>query len=495
MQPSAKSLPPEPTANHTARWFVLVGVGLGGLMGTIDSSIVNISLPTLEKYFSANLATVEWVILGYALIMTALTLGAARLGDILDKKKLYLAGLALFTSGSLLCAASPSIYWLIGARIVQGLGAALTSSLGFAIITQVFPPQARGKAFGIMGSIMAVGIASGPPLGGLIIGALSWHWVFLVNVPIGLISLAFVTRFVPKLPAPNAQQRFDLPGALIMFFTLGAYALAMTLGQDRGFSDPYVLALLGVGLAGVIVFIVVERRLADPMIDFHIFRSFLFDLNLIMGFLVSSVLAGLFILPYYLEQVKNFSPLWVGLLMMIDPLGLAIVAPISGSLSDRFGSRITSIIGLMVVCFGCLTLGALGMDTTPVGFVLHMIPIGIGMGLFMSPNNSAIMGAVPKERLGITSGLLTLTRLLGQTTGLPIMGVLFSTTVLAAAGLPAGTDVTRAPALALVAGTQGAFHGAALGVSLAIAIAIVAFVVDFRRKRSLALFEPAAQDD
>jgi EmrB/QacA subfamily drug resistance transporter len=495
MIPSTNSFPVQPVANARVRWFVLIGVGLGALMGTIDASIVNISLPTLEQYFATNFATVEWVILGYALIMTALTLGAARLGDLMDKKKLYLWGLALFTGGSILCAASPSIYLLIGARILQGFGAALTSALGFAIITQIFPAGERGKAFGFMGSIIAVGIASGPPLGGLIIGTLSWHWVFLVNVPIGLVSLAFVTRFVPSLPAPNSQQRFDLPGALIMFVALGAYALAMTLGQDRGFADPLVWIFLGVGLVGLAIFVLVERRIAHPMIDFRIFRSFLFVLNLLMGFLVSSVLAGLFILPYYLELVKHYPTFVVGVLMMIDPLGLAIVAPISGSLSDRFGSRITSILGLMVVALGCLTLGALQLDTTQVGFVLHMVPIGIGMGLFMSPNNSAIMGAVPKERLGITSGLLTLTRLLGQTTGLPLMGVLFSARVLAFAGLPAGTDVTQAPAAAVVAGTHGAFHAAAVGVSLAILIAIVAFVVDFRRKKSLALIEQVALDD
>ena len=479
----------------TERWFVLAGVGLGALMSTIDASIVNISLPTLEEYFSTNFATVEWVILGYALIMTALTLGAARLGDILDKKKLYLYGLALFTVGSLLCALSPSIYWLVAFRIIQGLGAALTSALGFAIITQVFPAQDRGKAFGFMGSILAVGIASGPPLGGLIIGVLSWHWIFLVNVPLGLISLAFIIRFVPSLPAHNKQQRFDLAGAVIMFITLSAYALAMTLGQDRGFSNPTVLSLIGAGLAGLVLFFVVERRIEQPMIDFSLFRNFLFDLNLLMGFLVSTVLAGLFILPYYLELVKDYPTLVVGLLMMVDPLGLGIVAPISGILSDRFGTRIATIVGLTVTTIGCLTLGALNMGTSQAGFILHMVPVGIGMGLFMSPNNSAIMGAVPKERLGITSGLANLTRLLGQTTGLPLMGALFSTTVLSASGLSSGSDVTSASAQAIVAGTQSAFHSAAIGVGMALIVAVIAFVVDLRRKKPVIDLPQMPADD
>ncbi|MDR3589686.1 MAG: MFS transporter, partial [Negativicutes bacterium] len=335
-----------------------------------------------------------------------------------------------------------------------------------------------------LGSILAIGIAAGPPLGGLIIGTVGWHWIFLVNVPIGIVSLIFVLRFVPILPAHDTQQRFDLAGAVILFVALGAYALAMTLGQDHGFIYPPVLILLGFGLVGLVIFVLVERRMTHPMIDFSLFRNFLFDLNLLMGLLVSSVLAGLFILPYYLELVKNYSTLTVGILMMIDPLGLAIVAPLSGVLSDRFGSRISSIVGLSVVALGCMTLGALRLETGQVGFVLHMVPIGIGMGLFMSPNNSAIMGAVPRERLGITSGLLTLTRLIGQTTGLPLMGVLFSAQVMSSAGLPGSSDITTAPAFAVVAGTQGAFHAAALGVTVAIVIAIIAFVVDLRRRAS-----------
>ncbi len=479
----------------SSRWFVLAGVGLGALMGSLDSTIVNISLPTLEKYFSTNLATIEWVILAYGLVMTALTLGAARLGDMLDKKKLYLGGLALFTGGSLLCALSPSIYMLIGSRVIQGLGAALTSALGFAIITQTFPENERGKAFGFMGSMIAIGIASGPPVGGMIIGAFSWHWVFLVNVPIGLISLIFIIRFVPTLPPPRAGQRFDLPGAAIMFLTLGCYALAMTLGQIRGFGDSLVLSLMAAALASLVAFVLVERRISQPMIDFSLFRNFLFNLNLVMGLLVSTVLSGLFILPYYLELVKHYPTFVVGVLMMVDPLGMAVMAPIAGALSDRFGSRIVSILGLSVVCLGCLTLSMLNVGTDQVGFILHMMPIGIGMGLFMSPNNSAIMGAVPRERLGITSGLLTLTRLLGNSTGLPLMGALFSGYALAAANLPTGVDVTSAPPAAVVAGTQSAFHAAAAGVGIAIAIAVIAFIVDQRRKKTAALVEIAALEE
>ena len=473
------------THDHSAKWFALAGVGLGTLMSTLDASIVNISLPTLEKYFSTNFAMVQWVVLSYALILTSLTLGVARLGDMMNKKRLYLVGMALFTFGSLLCAISPSIYYLIGFRALQGLGAALVQALGFAIITEVFPPQERGKALGLMGSIVSIGIASGPPLGGLIIGTVGWHWVFLVNIPIGILALIFISRFVPELHATNPDQRFDLAGALIMFAVLGVYAIAMTLGQDQGFSNPLVVTLLILALAGLAIFVWVEKRQKYPMIDLSLFRNFLFNLNLMMGFLTSIVLAGLFILPYYLELVKHYPELVVGLLMMVDPIAMGIVAPLAGSLSDRFGSRAISILGLIVISIGSLSLGYLQIETSQVGFVLHMIPIGLGLGLFMAPNNSAIMGSVPKERLGITSGLLTLTRMLGQTTGLPLMGALFSAGVAASAGLSLGSDVTSAPPLALVAGIERAFHTAAFFVFASVVIAVLAFVVDYRQKKQV----------
>ncbi|MCE1253811.1 MAG: MFS transporter [Anaerolineae bacterium] len=474
-----------PTHNHPAKWFALAGVGLGTLMSTLDASIVNISLPTLEKFFSTNFATVQWVVLSYALILTSLTLGVARLGDMINKKRLYLFGMALFTFGSFLCAMSPSIYYLIAFRAVQGLGAALVQALGFAIITEVFPAQERGKALGLMGSIVSIGIASGPPLGGLIIGTVGWHWVFLVNIPIGIMALIFITRFVPELHATNRNQRFDLAGAVIMFAVLSVYALAMTLGQDQGFTNTLVLSLLAVAFAGLVFFVWVEKNQKYPMIDLSLFKNFLFNLNLMMGFLTSIVLAGLFILPYYLELVKHYPELVVGLLMMVDPLAMGIVAPLAGSLSDRFGSRAISILGLIVISIGSLSLGSLQIGTSQVGFVLHMIPIGLGLGLFMAPNNSAIMGSVPKERLGITSGLLTLTRMLGQTTGLPLMGALFSAGVSAAAGLSIGSDVTSAPPAALVAGIEKAFHTAAFFVFASVVIAVLAFVIDRRQKKQL----------
>jgi EmrB/QacA subfamily drug resistance transporter len=474
------------TNGVATKWLVMVGVGMGVLMATLDSSIVNISLPTLVEAFETNFATVQWVVISYLVVVSSLILGAARLGDMYDKKKLYIAGMILFTTGSLLCAISSSVNALIAFRALQGLGATLLQALGMAIITEVFPAYERGRALGIQGTIVAIGIALGPPLGGIIIGLIGWHWVFLVNLPVGIIALIIVTRFLPSLPAKQPDQRFDILGAMLMFTTLGCYALGMTLGQRLGFNHPTPQVLLVVAAVGLVSFIILESRLKQPMVDLRLFRNVFFDLNLLMGFLVFIVMSGSFILPFFLELVQGYSPTVVGMLIMVHPIASGMIAPLAGSLSDRFGSRGISLIGLVFIVCGALAVSTLQEGMTPLGFAARIVLFGIGMGLFASPNNSAIMGAVPPERLGVASGLLSLSRTLGNTTGLPLIGAIFTTQTLAHANLPANTDITTASPAALVAGIQGTYQIAALFILASTAIAVVALWLDQRRKKTAA---------
>lgn len=468
-----------------ARWLALSGVGLGVLMATLDSSIVNISLPTLVTIFDTDFSTVQWVVLSYILVITTLLLGAARLGDLINKKRLYLAGLLLFTIGSGLCALSPGIYWLIAFRAIQGLGAAFTQALGIAIITETFPSSERGRALGVMGSVVSVGIALGPPLGGLILSLVDWHWIFLVNLPIGALAILIVTRYIPSSAPARPGEKFDLPGALLLFFTLGLYALGMTFGQRVGFDQTSVrLALTAAGV-GLAVLIIIENRSRHPMIDLKLFRNSLFSMNLLMAFLLFIVLAGNFILPFYLELVEGYPTAWVGLLLMVNPLGMGILAPLAGALSDRFGSRVISLVGLILIIVGCLAISTLRAGMTPLEFILRTLPFGAGMGFFQAPNNSAVMSTVPKNRLGIGSGLLVLSRTLGQTSGLPLMGAVFTAQVLSASGQPAGTDITALAPADLVAGIQGTYQIAAAIILVSTLVAVLALWVDNRRKKTL----------
>lgn len=485
MMPNATKEPAKTNAVAT-KWLVMAGVGMGVLMATLDSSIVNISLPTLVEAFHTDFATVQWVVISYLVVITSLMLGAARLGDMYDKKKLYMAGVALFTAGSLFCALSPSVTALISFRALQGLGAVMMQALGMAIITEVFPPHERGRALGIQGTIVSVGIALGPPLGGLIIGAAGWHWVFLVNLPIGIAALIIVSRVLPSLKAKNPEQRFDLPGAALLFITLGCYALGMTLGQRLGFGSSAAQSLLIAAAVGLVAFLILESRVDQPMVDLSLFRNVLFDLNLLMGWLVFIVMAGSFILPFFLELVQGYPPTLVGMLMMVHPIAMGSIAPIAGALSDRFGSRGISLVGLVVIVSGALALSTVHEGLTPLGFGARYVLFGIGMGLFSSPNNSAIMGAVPRNRLGVASGLLALSRTLGNTTGLPLIGAIFTTQTLAYAKFIPGSDVTSAGTAALIAGIQGTYQIAALFILTSTLIAVAALWLDQRRKRAAA---------
>lgn len=476
---------PQPgPASSRQRWLAILGLGIGVFMATLDASIVNISLPTLVRELNTNLATIEWVILSYVLVLTSLMIGVARLGDMLDKKRLYAAGLVVFTISSLLCGLAPNVGWLIAFRAMQGVGAAMTQALGIAIVSEIFPASERGRALGIIGTTVSTGIAVGPPLGGILIGAIGWRSIFLVNVPVGIIAVLVVWRFVPS-SVSRPGQRFDLPGAVILFGTLSMYALGMTVGQHQGFQTPLAAGLLAGALLGLIAFLWFERRVRQPMVDLNMFRNSLFSINLLMGFLVFVVTAGFFIFPFFLQLVKGYDTAKIGLLMMANPIITGIIAPAAGSLSDRYGSRGISLIGLLIIVAGCLSISTLHAGVNELGFMLRYIPFAIGFGLFQSPNNSAIMGSAPRDRMGVAGGLLSLSRTLGQTTGLPLMGALFTALVLAFAKLPAGTEVTTAAADALVAGINGTYRIAAGLVGISTVLAFAALRIDSRRKRLL----------
>lgn len=464
------------------KWLSLVGVGIGVFMSTLDGSIVNVSLPTLVAELHTDFATIQWVVLSYILVLASLVLGAARLGDMFPKKKLYLGGLVVFTLASLLCGTAQSVGWLIAFRTIQGLGAVMLHSLGIAIVTEIFPNEERGRALGIMGAIVSIGIASGPAIGGLLIGTVGWHSIFLVNVPVGIVAMIMLITQLPSIPPAKIGQKFDVVGAVCLFLTLVSYAMAMTLGQRVGFGQPLVLGLLAGVVVGLVTFIVVELRVEQPMVDLRLFQNRIFTINLITGFLVFIVLSIGMIFPFFLELVQGYPTQVVGLILMASPIAMGVAAPLSGILSDRFGSRYISLVGLLVIIFSCWTISTVYQGMPIWLIVLCMTPLGFGIGLFQSPNNSAIMGAVPRSRLGIASGLLALSRTLGQTTGLPFFTAIFSTFVLSFAQLPTGIDVTTAPPLALVAGIRGIYRLAGGIVFISACLAVAALYFERRKK-------------
>ncbi len=464
-QPTA-SVPP-PGVDYDRKWFVMAAIAMGVFLGTIDGSIVNAALPTLVDDLGTTFPAVQWVVLGYLLTQATLTMMVGRLGDMLGKKRIYTAGFGLFTVASVMCGIAPSIHWLIGFRVLQGVGSAMIFALGFAIVTESFPPSERGRALGISGSIVSVGIAIGPAVGGLLIDALSWHWIFLVNLPVGIIGTWTAHRFVPDVPAKGGQ-RFDRIGAAVFFVALLGVMLGLTLGQERGFGDGVVVALIALGLVATAAFIVIERRVEHPMLDLKLFRNRLLSVNLITGWLTFISIAGMLILiPFYLQNVLGYGLREMGFLLAVPAVALGVVAPASGALSDKIGPRPVTVTGLVILLAGYLFASRLNADSTVVNYVAAMIPIGVGMGIFQSPNNSAIMGSVPQERLGVTSGLLTITRITGQLVGIAVLGTIWATVVSRTAS--PGVDPTTASPAAQAAGLQATM----LVVCVLIAVALV----------------------
>ncbi len=472
---------PPPGVDYSRKWWVMLAVAMGIFLGTIDGSIVNVALPTLVDEFDTSFAAVQWVVLGYLLALATLTLPIGRLGDMVGKKRIYTLGFGVFTVFSVLAGLAPSIEWLIGARVFQAVGAAMLFSLGLAIVTEAFPPDERGRALGITGSIVSIGIVIGPSVGGLLIDSLSWRWIFFVNLPVGIIGTLTAMRYVPNVPPPG-NQRFDFRGGATFFVALLSFMLALTVGQERGFADGAVLGLFALSAVALVAFIAVERHADQPMLDLTLFRNRLLSVNLVTGWITFIGIAGLLILlPFYLQDVLGYEPREIGLLLAAAPITLGITAPISGIMSDRVGPRPVTVAGLAILVFGYLFATTLDVDTTALHYIVVMIPIGIGMGVFQSPNNSAVMGSVPQQRLGVTSGMLAITRITGQITGIALLGAIWAARVAAITGSTG--DASDAPAAAQTSALQDTILVVAIAMAGALALAAWGLRLERRENR------------
>lgn len=430
---------------------------MGVFLATIDASIVNVAMPTLERALQSSFSIVQWVILAYLLTITTLLLSAGRLADMVGKKPIYMIGIVVFTISSALCGLSATVYWLIGFRVIQAIGAAMIMALGPAIITEAFPGEERGKALGIIGSVVSVGIVIGPTLGGIIVDALSWHWIFFVNIPVGIAGILMVFKFLPNVRPPGGQ-RFDYPGAVTLFISLIGLLLALTMGQRFGFGSLPILSLFATWFLFLGIFLLLEWNVSQPMVDLKIFRTGSISINLVMAVLAFIAVNGtMFLMPFFLENVKHYTTSQVGLLLAVIPLTLGITSPISGVVSDRFGPRPVTVVGIVILVIAFYGLSTIDSETTTAGYILRFLPIGAGMGIFQSPNNSAIMGSAPHNQLGVVSGLLAISRLLGQTVGIATMGAMWASFVFLNMGTRLEGGATAAPLSAQVAGFHNTF--------------------------------------
>lgn len=473
--------------DYDRKWHVMTAVGTGVFLATVDGSIINVSLPTLVRALHTEFSVVQWVVLAYLLTITCTMAGIGRLADMVGKKTIYMLGFVIFTLGSVLCGLAPTVNWLITFRVLQAIGAAMTMALGAAIVTEAFPPEERGRAMGFIGAIVSIGIVTGPALGGLILGVLSWRWIFYVNLPVGIVGILLAQRNLPDFK-PEGRQTFDVLGALSLCFSLLLLLLGLTLGQQQGFFQLRIYFLLGAGLLLMAIFVVVEHRVAQPMIDPKLFSNSIFSTNLTTGVISFIALGGtVILLPFYLENILGFPSMKVGLLMGIIPLMLGITSPFSGTLSDRIGSRKITMVGLILMLTGYLAASTLNQDTTALGYIVRVFTIGAGIGMFMSPNNSAIMGTASRNQLGIVSGMMAQSRTLGQTVGVAVIGAIWAGRTLFYAGSADSTGgASLAPVQAQISGMHDAFCTAALLIIVALLINIRAYIKEVRQPQGCA---------
>ncbi len=469
------SSPPE-APDFERKWFVMTAVVAGILLATIDGSIVNVAFPTLVDSLDTTFQVVQWVSLAYLLTTATLTLGMSRLGDVFGKRKLFIAGFAIFTVASGLCGLAPTVGWLIGFRVLQGVGSVLILALGTALVVEAFPPSERGRALGWISGAVSFGVVTGPVVGGLIISSFGWRPIFLVNIPVGLVGTWLAARFVPSV-RPLPGQRFDLAGTVLMSMALFSLCIAMTMGQERGFTATPILTGFAVSVMAMAAFVYIELNVESPMLQLRLFKSPMLSVGVVSAFLAFVCLAASFLLmPFYLQGVLGLPIGVVGLLLGIGPLTMGLLSPTVGSLSDRIGVRKLTVLGLAVLVVAYALL--LGFDTTTtIGeYAVFAVTLGLGLGLFQSPNNSAIMGSVPREYMGIGGGILTITRILGVITGVAVLGSVWAAGVAAASGgaLPPGGASAGTPE-AQVAGMHTAFTVAVFIMALALIVGLFGF--------------------
>ncbi len=463
------------------RWKALAVLALGVFMGTLDISIVNVALPTLTRAFHTNLATIQWVVVTYGLVVTSFMLSAGRLGDMVGKRKVYAWGLALFSLGSLLAGMSPTVGVMLAARAIQAAGAVMMQALMAAMVSDIFPPGEMGRALGLIGAAVSVGLAAGPALGGLLIAVASWHLIFLINVPIGVVGLFLLRRWVPELTPSGDTGSFDLFGSGLLLGGLCLYALGLTMIQARGMTGGWTAPVLAAAAVAVAVFVFWQRRSPHPMLDLTLFHERRLALGLAMGLLMFTALSASYMLPFYLQYGRGYSAGVVGLLMMSSPAAMAMSAPLAGWWADRMGERGALLSGLLLAAVGCWATSTLSPQSGPWDFLIRVSPIGFGIGLFQTPNIRAIMNRAPAHRRGVASGLSSLSRTLGTISGMPLLAAVF------VHGLGPGLDpadqavVTRATPAELSHALASVFHLSLLLIVVVMGLALWALSGQSRR--------------
>jgi EmrB/QacA subfamily drug resistance transporter len=455
--------------------LTLTCLSLTMLLSALGNSIANVALPTLAQAFTASFQAVQWIVIAYLLAITTLIVGVGRLGDIVGRKRLLLAGLVLFAVASVICGLASKLWMLIAARAVQGLGAAIMMTLAMTFVTETVPKEKTGSAMGLLGTLSAVGTALGPSLGGVLISGFGWQAIFFVNVPLGLLTLFLAYRYLPadRQSPENTPRRFDNAGMALLALSLGGYALAMTVG--RGSFGLINVALVSAAGLGIGLFVFAETKSASPLIPLTMFRDPVLSAGFAMSALVSTVLmATLVVGPFYLSGALELDAARVGLIMAVGPFVAALTGVPAGRMADRFGAQPATLLGLAGIAVGACMLSLIPARFGVPGYVIPLVVMTMGYAIFQTANNTAVMKDIRPEQRGVISGTLNLSRNLGLITGASVMGAIFA---LASGAI----DITTAHPERLAAGMRITFAVATALIVAALTIAIGSRALTTRR--------------
>jgi EmrB/QacA subfamily drug resistance transporter len=428
-------------APENRKWWTLAAVAFGLFMIMLDNTVVNVALPSIQRDLHVSISSLEWIVTAYALTFAALLITGGKLGDLYGRKLIFIVGIGIFTASSLACGLAPNAGFLIGARMVQGVGAALMNPASLSIITATFPPRERGQAIGIWAGVSAMALAIGPLIGGVIVSNLNWNWIFFINVPVGIVGIVVSWFVITESRDMSREQSIDIPGLITSSLGLFALTYALIEGNAHGWSSPEILSLFVAAAVLLIAFVVLEQRQRLPMLDLSLFKSGTFTGANIVAMLVSLGMFGVFFfVSLYVQNILGYSPTQAGAIFLPMTILIIIIAPIAGKLSDRVGSRWLMGAGMTIVGVSLLLYQRVGLHSDFWTLLPSLLLGGIGMAMTMSPMTAAAMSSVPVDKAGVGSGVLNSFRQMGGSLGIAIMGAIVASYITAPARTPEGAQ-------------------------------------------------------
>lgn len=411
---------------HFNKWILLFIVVAMTFMATLDSSIVNVVLPVMARDLEVSTSSIEWVVASYSIIICGTILFFGKMGDIFGKEKIFQLGCVIFIIGSLLCGISQSFQILIICRFIQGLGGSAYMANNHGIITAIFELKERGKALGILTTAVAMGTMIGPPTGGIIASIFEWNYIFLINIPIGIVILILSIKFFPKRKRVCKPFNLDILGAVLQCSGIVLFFGAFIMAQKIGFRNIGIIVAFISAIIILITFAKLERKQKDPLLKLEIFKNKLFTINLICAFIsFTCIAASTILLPFYFQYTLKFSASTTGFLVLVSPIVLALFSPICGSLSDKIEREKMCLVGLLIMGIAFLLLSTLKTNSIAIIVMAFMGIMSLGQAIFQPANNTLVMSNCSRNQLGIAGSINSLTRNLGQ-----IVGITLSTSVL-----------------------------------------------------------------